>query len=240
MAKVFSGQLLGKQIDGIWHTSIVVAGKEHYFSAGVQTAVAGHTAFGPPGEVIELGVTEIPSEVRDELIRDLSDRFTLDTYNLLNNNCNNFSNELATMLTGNGIPPHILNLPAEVLSTPMGHLLRPYLDQLQGQLGSITEAQTQALVERPTVQKPPTQGQPSFSTEPAGFSFGTSSVQNKDTPIDKNMMAQTPSKDLFEAAVKHEFALLMTKGDLTPNQAAVMALQRVREQLTTSTACPQS
>lgn len=240
MAKAFSGQFLGKQIDGIWHTSIVVGGKEYYFSAGVQTAVAGHAAFGPPGEVIELGVTEIPSEVRDELIRDLSARFTLDTYNLLNNNCNNFSNELATMLTGTGIPPHILNLPAEVLSTPMGHLFRPYLDQLEGQLGSITEAQSQALVERPTIQKPPMQGQPLLNTEPAGSSSGTSNVQNKDKPIDKTMMAQTPSKDLFEAAVKREFTFLMTKGGLTPNQAAVMALQRVREQLTTSTASPQT
>ena len=29
--------------------------------------------------------------------------------------CNNFSNEFATFLTGSGIPPHITNLPAEVL-----------------------------------------------------------------------------------------------------------------------------
>ncbi|CAD7703436.1 unnamed protein product [Ostreobium quekettii] len=69
----------------------------------------------------------------------MSGRFTPETYNMINNNCNNFSDELSTMLTGNSIPADILSMPSDVLSTPMGQMLRPFLDQMQGQLGNITE-----------------------------------------------------------------------------------------------------
>jgi hypothetical protein len=35
MAKSMSKQLTGTQIDGIWHTGIVVYGKEFYFGGGI-------------------------------------------------------------------------------------------------------------------------------------------------------------------------------------------------------------
>ena len=35
MAKSMSKQLVGKQIDGIWHTGIVVYGKEYYYGGGI-------------------------------------------------------------------------------------------------------------------------------------------------------------------------------------------------------------
>jgi PPPDE putative peptidase domain len=38
MARSMSYALLGKQVDGIWHTGIIVYGKEHFFSGGLQTA----------------------------------------------------------------------------------------------------------------------------------------------------------------------------------------------------------
>jgi desumoylating isopeptidase 1 len=40
-----------------------------------------------------------------------------EAYDLLQHNCNNFSNELALFLCGNSIPQHIIDLPSEVLST---------------------------------------------------------------------------------------------------------------------------
>jgi hypothetical protein len=40
-----------------------------------------------------------------------------DAYDLLQHNCNTFSNEIAQFLCGNSIPQHILDLPTEVLST---------------------------------------------------------------------------------------------------------------------------
>ena len=38
MAKGMSQMFLGKQIDGVWHTSIVVYGVEYYFGGGICTS----------------------------------------------------------------------------------------------------------------------------------------------------------------------------------------------------------
>lgn len=58
-----------------------------------------------------------------EFLNDIAPRFAPEKYNLFTNNCNNFSNECAMFLTGSGIPSHIVDLPNEVLATPMGKLL---------------------------------------------------------------------------------------------------------------------
>ena len=146
------------QLDGIWHTSIVVGGQEIYYGGGIQTAVPGTTPHGQPVQVghsqllarqfpclepsqqvglqpavcasgccfghvdviwsgvcrwmavkawvvrpacahacmhrgvqiVELGRTEVPAELRQEFLLDLSDRYTPEKYSLLHNNCNNF------------------------------------------------------------------------------------------------------------------------------------------------------
>ena len=48
--------------------------------------------------------TYVPDDVRRQFINDLRPKFSEATYNLFTNNCNNFSDELAQFLTGNGIP----------------------------------------------------------------------------------------------------------------------------------------
>ncbi|PAA71280.1 hypothetical protein BOX15_Mlig012558g1 [Macrostomum lignano] len=136
LAKSLSPMFLGKQIDGIWHTSIVVFGHEYFFgSDGIQFCLPSGTVLGEPLEVHNLGRTEMPKEVLDELLADLSrDRFHGSRYNLLRHNCNNFSDELAQFLTGQGIPARITGLPAEVLSTPFGAQLEQMLSSMQMQL----------------------------------------------------------------------------------------------------------
>lgn len=51
-------------------------------------------------------------------------------YDIWTHNCNNFSNDFATFLVGQGIPSHIKNLPQTVLETPFGRLLRPQIDDM--------------------------------------------------------------------------------------------------------------
>ncbi len=43
------------QIEGVWHTSIVVHGVEYVYGYGVQRAVPGTTPFGQPLHEIHLG-----------------------------------------------------------------------------------------------------------------------------------------------------------------------------------------
>ena len=55
-----------------------------------------------------------------EFLQEISGRFSMDSYDLLHNNCNNFSNECAVFLTGSPIPDYITSLPSQVLNTPLG------------------------------------------------------------------------------------------------------------------------
>lgn len=43
------------QIDGIWHTGVVVGGKEYFFGQGIQQAPANATPFGQATETINMG-----------------------------------------------------------------------------------------------------------------------------------------------------------------------------------------
>lgn len=48
-------------------------------------------------------------------------------YNLLKHNCNTFSEDLCQFLCGTSIPKYILDLPQEILSTPIGQTLAPLI-----------------------------------------------------------------------------------------------------------------
>lgn len=63
MARQLSMGILGQQIEGIWHTGIVVYGREYFFGGGIQNLP--HTTFVAsygiqPTRMIELGSTVAP------------------------------------------------------------------------------------------------------------------------------------------------------------------------------------
>lgn len=132
MARMLSGQLLGQQIDGIWHTAIVVYGKEFAFGQGVSAfPMPGCTPYGNPVEKKFLGNTTIDEDTFLQFIQDMGHRFNEYSYDLLENNCNNFSEEAAVFLTGCSIPDYVRNLTRTVLNSPMGQMLKPFLDQFR-------------------------------------------------------------------------------------------------------------
>ncbi|XP_071318642.1 desumoylating isopeptidase 1b isoform X2 [Trachinotus anak] len=132
MARQLSSLMLGKQLDGIWHTAIVVHGKEYFFvGEGINSCSPGGTPLGEPDSIVDLGFTEVPAEIFTEYLTSLAEStFRGDKYNLFEHNCNTFSNEVAQFLTGKKIPSYITDLPSEVLSTPFGRALRPLLDSI--------------------------------------------------------------------------------------------------------------
>lgn len=134
LARQLSSTFLGKVIEGIWHTGVVVYGKEYYFGGGIQHSPAGETPYGKPYKVVELGITHVPMEMFEEYLQEIGPRYTAETYNLLQHNCNNFSSEVAQFLVGCNIPDFILRLPEEVMNSPMGPLIMPMIVQFESTL----------------------------------------------------------------------------------------------------------
>ncbi|KAE9530903.1 hypothetical protein AGLY_011365 [Aphis glycines] len=137
MAKTLGQTLLQKNIEGIWHTAIIVFGKEYFFgSNGISICDPGTTALGNPLRTHSLGKTCLPEDVFQEYLRGLEqDTYSADKYNLLRHNCNNFSNEISQFLCGNSIPSYILDLPNEILNTPFGQQLAPILELFSNSIG---------------------------------------------------------------------------------------------------------
>jgi len=130
MAKSMSKALTGKQIDLIPHTGIVVYDKEFYYGGGISYDVPGMTPFGRPTETREMGITDIPEDQFMEILKDMAPRFSMQTYDVMKHNCNNFTDEVCEVLLGHGIPEEITGLPAEFLATPLGQSLKPMMDQM--------------------------------------------------------------------------------------------------------------
>ena len=104
-------------------------GKEFYYGGGISYDPPGRTPFGPPTKVEFHGVTELPEDMFMEFLKEVSPNFTMNTYNLLENNCNNFTNECSNFLLGKDIPSEIIDLPKIFLSTPLGKMLGPMISQ---------------------------------------------------------------------------------------------------------------
>ena len=133
MARQLSFPMLGKQIDGVWHTAIVCFGKEYFYgSNGISSCHPTTTVLGPPDETVCLGETCVNKTIFRDYLSGLSrDIFRPDKYQLFHHNCNTFSNEVAQFLTGKKIPSYITDLPQEVMSTPFGAMISQFFEGMQ-------------------------------------------------------------------------------------------------------------
>ncbi|VAI62877.1 unnamed protein product [Triticum turgidum subsp. durum] len=186
LARQLSTSFLGKPIEAIWHTGVVVYGNEYFVGAG--------------------------------------------------------------------IPDYILNLPSEVMSSPMGAMIMPMIQNLEATLRNNAAPQTTQFVPTPaslSVPKPTAAAAtaasktPTCSTTAAAASAaptGSSSKQEEEKKVEK----QTPEKAAAAAApamadplgsargkvqeeVMREFAALMASGTLRASEAAALAMRRVME-----------
>ncbi|TDZ22371.1 Desumoylating isopeptidase 1 [Colletotrichum orbiculare MAFF 240422] len=152
LARQMSQGMLGFHLDAIYHTSIQLNGREYVYDGGIVDILPGSSHLGQPMERIFLGRTELPKEVIEEFLDSLRPIFTVEAYDLWKHNCNNFSDSFAQFLLGKGIPEHIIKMPDAVLSSPIGRMLMPQLNQTINatrQNGSILGIQNQS---------PPTNG----------------------------------------------------------------------------------
>ncbi|KAG6403150.1 hypothetical protein SASPL_135367 [Salvia splendens] len=253
LARQLSTTFLGKPIEGIWHTGVVVYGNEYYFGGGIQSAPAGSTPYGTPIRVIDLGTTHVPQDVFEVYLDDIGPRYTAETYSLLTHNCNNFSNEVAQFLVDASIPDYILNLPNEVLSSPMGAVILPMIQNLEGTLraGAVPQA--------PQFRHSAVAGskQAAVSSKPANGSTiqltkakVEDDARKSEAELTKGVDEQTQTKKVsspngaggavgrdplgdarskVQEEISNEFAAIMATGDLRASEAAALATRRVMQ-----------
>ncbi|KAM1003598.1 hypothetical protein ACFX15_003650 [Malus domestica] len=241
LARQMSTAFLGKAIEGIWHTGLVVYGNEYYFGGGIQHAPAGSTPYGTPIKVVDLGVTHVPKDVFEMYLQEISPRYTAETYSLLTHNCNNFSNEVAQFLVGATIPDYILQLPNEVMGSPMGALIMPMIQNLEATLRS--GAAPQAPQFRPTsmVQTMSNTAKPlSTSNKETGdkSKSGAQQVTKSEERGASGSVVKPPNgvvdplgdaRSKVQEEISAEFAAIMASGTLRASEAAALATRRVMQ-----------
>ncbi|KAI0300183.1 PUL domain-containing protein [Russula brevipes] len=179
MVRAMSMQLVGRQIDGIWHTSVVAFNKEIFYGRGIQITSPGysHSQHGQPSQMIDMGETALDEQIFEEYLAEMREHYTADKVCVLftaghhirsplvlvHFNCNSFTNDCIGFLTGGSIPSWIKDLPSDFLSTPLGAALRPTIDAMFGPETPPTTAPAQQLL-------------PPAPTSPLAPSTGASSL----------------------------------------------------------------
>jgi hypothetical protein len=139
MARSLSAQFLGPNhsIELIPHTGLLVFGNEYFFGGGIQS-VEPHYFRAMRGihpvQTQRLGITTVSQTAFDDWCRGVASRkYNAATYDLLHRNCNHFSHDAALqgLKLNQGVPSWILEVPHKFLSSPMGQMIRPMLEQMQ-------------------------------------------------------------------------------------------------------------
>lgn len=157
-AQKVSPWLVSKQLEGLWHSGICVFGKEYFFSRDTVFDEAGATSFGKPEKVLHLGTTLWrQSELHKFIVDDLKPVFHRGTYDIIDNNCNHFTNRVSQYLLGKALPDEVLEQPACLKSSAAVRTLRPILNWWlrDGVVTRGNDQEIQAQSEnRPKIDKP--------------------------------------------------------------------------------------
>ena len=131
--KALSRLLFGRKIEGVWHSAVLVFGREWWYGGNLFRSKPFTTPFGKPVKEIDLGVTFlVDREVHSFVADRLADKYTENSYDVIENNCNNFSDDLTFYITGNHIPKEISEQPKRLLSGGLARMMRPFLNRWLG------------------------------------------------------------------------------------------------------------
>lgn len=144
--KVFGRLLFGKKIEGIWHTSIMAFEKEWWYGGDLFRSTPFKTPFGEPVKRLEQGVTYFTKqELATYITERLHVKFNQKTYDVFENNCNNFSDILSVFLCGKRIPQDVLDMPKDLLAGGIARLFRRPLNRWLGGFGTGAQSDAEAL-----------------------------------------------------------------------------------------------
>eukprot|EP00928_Gymnodinium_smaydae_P078994 TRINITY_DN63026_c0_g1_i1.p1 TRINITY_DN63026_c0_g1~~TRINITY_DN63026_c0_g1_i1.p1 ORF type:complete len:635 (+),score=150.12 TRINITY_DN63026_c0_g1_i1:128-2032(+) len=129
VADAASEFVVGEKLEGIWHTGLVVFGKEYYYGKDTVYDEAGATSFGKPTRTVHLGYTLWrQQELHEYVVSELKPLFHRGTYDVITNNCNHFSDRVAMYLVGRHVPDEVLHQPKFLLQSNFVRVLRPMMN----------------------------------------------------------------------------------------------------------------
>lgn len=142
VASLLAPTIIGRDVEGIWHTAIVAYDREFFYGAnGITSCTPGTTQLGPPHRVQRLGETFVPFAVFVEYLQGLAGSTYLPSqYNLLEHNCNHFSDEVAEFLCDARVPKDILQQPEELLAPQQRDVLHALLADLLPRSGDAPQS----------------------------------------------------------------------------------------------------
>lgn len=121
--------ILGEGMPQIWHSGLVVHGREYFFSSDTVHDVPGKTTFGKPTKVVPLGTTLWRSdEIHAFIVHECQPVFHRGTYDVVANNCNHFTDRLCMFLTGRHAPADVMAQSNMLMNMTTVRVLRPVLN----------------------------------------------------------------------------------------------------------------
>lgn len=130
LATLLSPWVLGPGLDNIWHSGVVVYGKEYFFAKDAVWDFPGKTDFGVPTKEVFLGYTFwSKSEFHGFICNELKPVFHRDTYDAIGNNCNHFADRLSLWLTGRRLPDAVLLQTERLMKMSAVRAFRPALNR---------------------------------------------------------------------------------------------------------------
>lgn len=130
--------LTGRDLEAIYHSSLVVYGKEYFFGGGICVGKPKCTPYGTPIKEINFGKTKKTEKEFDDYLESIDDKFNQSTYHLINNNCNHFTNAICNFLCDKPLPDNILKQHEVIMESALGKWLIPRLQ-------AMSEKMTQAV-----------------------------------------------------------------------------------------------
>eukprot|EP00756_Hemistasia_phaeocysticola_P045640 Hpha_TRINITY_DN19388_c0_g1::TRINITY_DN19388_c0_g1_i1::g.81202::m.81202 len=129
--------LFGRPIGGIYHTGVVVYGREYFFEGGLTSVAPGRTRFGKTGdkhvEKRRMGKTNVTQEEFELWVRSQERlKYGPLEYHLVENNCNHFSEDAVRFLLHKEIDQDIASLPDLMTTTAVGRLTKSLVDKFFG------------------------------------------------------------------------------------------------------------
>eukprot|EP00939_MAST-03C_sp_MAST-3C-sp1_P001478 g1478.t1 len=124
-APILSAFCFCEKIPYFPHTSILAYGLEFWWGEKIQSM--NHEEFkkstnSRPVKIVNLGVTDVSAREFSAFLRLIAPKYSKDTYSLLDNNCNAFSEECSQFLVGKSIPSYVRDAPKKVKKSCTGRL----------------------------------------------------------------------------------------------------------------------